>query len=775
MKNLILWLTFLIGTSLTLQAQKLITLEEIWQDYTFTENRVPGFNFQKDGRHYTRIEDNKVQQYDLLNGQNTATIFDPATVSAPGFNGKINDYTFSEEESRVLITSESESIYRRSTQARFFVYDPKSKSMEAVFSDGKIMYATFNPQADKVAFVFDNNLYIKDLTNGRVTPITTDGEKNKIINGATDWVYEEEFHFSRGFEWSPDGNRIAFYRFDESEVPEFTYTNYHDGTYPEYITFKYPKAGEKNATVTIHLFDLKSGVTIPVATSLNEDHYIPRIKWTRDPEKLCVTRLNRHQNELELLLAEAKTGKTSLLLKEKNKYYINIHDNLTFLKNNTQFIWTSEMDGWNHIYLYNMEGKMERQVTSGQWEVTEFYGIDEKKGLVYYQAAEDSPMERQVYSMSINGKRKETIAGNPGWNSAQFSSTFDYFVLTSSSANTPPVYLVFDDQARQVRVLEDNADLLAKQETYFINDVEFFDFTTSEGVNLNGWMIKPAFFDENRQYPVFMYLYGGPGSQQVTDSWKGQNYWWFQMLAQKGYLIVCVDNRGTGARGETFKKMTYLQMGKYETIDQIEAAKYIGSLSYADADNIGIFGWSYGGFMSSLCLLKGNDVFKAAIAVAPVTNWKWYDSVYTERFMRTPKENPSGYHDNSPIYFADQLKGKYLIVHGMGDDNVHFQNTVEMSNALINANKQFDTYFYPNKNHSIYGGTARLHLYQKMTDFIQENLKSKATRPDRNPGPVKVVPREEMKKKTKAPPHRNEGSSNPGKNTKTTVKEKSGN
>ncbi|KAA3623177.1 MAG: S9 family peptidase, partial [Bacteroidetes bacterium] len=614
--------------------------------------------------------------------------------------------------------------------------------------------------------------YVKNLENNRTTQITKDGEYNKIINGGLDWVYEEEFHFSRGFEWSVDGKKIAFYRFDESEVPEFTYTNYNDDLYPEYITFKYPKAGERNSDVTIHIYDTESGKTIDAATSTAQDHYIPRITWTQDPAQLCVTRLNRHQNELELLLVDAKSGKSSLLLKEKNKYYINIVDNLTFLKNKKQFIWTSEMDGWNHIYLYNMNGKKERQITKGPWEVTEFYGLDEKRGLVYYQAAENSPLERQVYSMSLNGKRKQTLAGEKGWNSAQFSNTFDYFVLNFSTANTPTVYSVFDDQGRLVRVLEDNANLLSIQQNYTLNDVEFFNFTTKDDVDLNGYMIKPAYFNENRQYPVFMYLYGGPGSQQVTDRWKGQNYWWFQMLAQKGFLVVCVDNRGTGARGESFKKMTYLQLGKYETIDQIEAAKYIGNLPYADADNIGIFGWSYGGYMSSLCLFKGNDVFQAAIAVAPVTNWKWYDTVYTERFMRTPQENPDGYRDNSPIYFADRLEGDYLLVHGMGDDNVHFQNTAEMANALVNANKQFDTYFYPNRNHSIYGGPTRLHLYQKMTDFVMEKLKSKSSPAIKNRGPVKIVPRSELKKKTGDTQDTINKPSRPKTNKRTKVKDK---
>jgi dipeptidyl-peptidase-4 len=748
MKKIILFFSILLIGNTSLPAQKLISVENIWQDYTFLANSVPGFNFQSDGRHYTRLEANKIEQYDLLNGQKTNVLFDPLEVSGSKFDGIISKYFFSDDESKLLIKTDSEPIYRRSSKAKFFVYYRKEKSINSI-SDNKIQSATFNPQADKVAYVYQNNLYVKDLSNNKTTQITRDGEKNKIINGVSDWVYEEEFKFTRAFQWSVDGSRIAFYRFDESNVPEFTYTNYHDDMYPEYVTFNYPQAGEKNAEVSIHIYDTKSGTTIPVPTQVNEGHYIPRIKWTQDPDKLCVTRLNRHQNQLELLLVEAKTGKTSLLLKEKNKYYLNIHDNLTFLKNKKQFIWTSEMDGFNHIYLYNMKGKLDKQITKGHWEVTNFYGLNEKKGLVYYQSTENSPLERQVYSISLQGKRKQTLAGDSGWNTAQFNTDFDYYVVTHSTSNTPDSYTVYDDQARKVRVIEDNADLLVKQQQFGIGDVEFFNFETSGNVDLNGWMIKPAHFNENRQYPVFMYLYGGPGSQKVTDKWMGQNYWWFQLLAQKGYLVVCVDNRGTGGRGEQFKKMTYLQLGKYETIDQIEAAKYLGELPYTDAKRIGIFGWSYGGYMSSLCLFKGNDVFKAAIAVAPVTNWKWYDSVYTERYMRTPKENPDGYRDNSPIYFADQMKGNYLLVHGLGDDNVHFQNTAEITNSLIKANKQFDTYFYPNKNHSITGGTARLHLYTKMTKFLEDKLKGAPTRVMRNKGPMKVVPRDQMRSKVK--------------------------
>lgn len=750
-KKLLLWsICLLIGSQLL--AQKPITLDDIWKDYTFYPNYVPGFNFQKDGRHYTRLEGDIIQQYDLTTGKNTRSILKGDNIEGQaGFNGHVSDYTFSEDESKIIISSETEAIYRYSTRAKFFVYDVKSKTLSGVFPKGKIRYATLNPQADKVAFVYENDLYIKDLNTNNLTRVTEDGKHNSIINGATDWVYEEEFAFSVGFQWAPDGDKLAFYRFDESQVKEFTYTNYNDDAYPEYVTFKYPKVGEKNALVTIHIYHLKEKTTTRVNTFVNEDHYIPRIKWTQDPNQLCVTRMNRHQNKLELLLADASTGKTKLLLKEENKYYIDIHDNLTFLKDGKHFIWTSEMNGWNHIYLYNMKGKMKYQITNGQWEVTDFYGVDEKKGLVYYQAAEESPLERQIYSAGIKGKKKQTIYGKKGWASAQFSSTFDYLVVTHSTINSPTTYAVYDTNGKEIRVIEDNARQAANMAQYGTSPVEFFTFATSTDVKLNGWMIKPANFDPNKKYPVFMYVYGGPGNQQVQDKWKGQNYWWFQMLAQKGFIVACVDNRGTGGRGEAFKKMTYLQLGKYETEDQIEAAKYLGGLDYTDKSRIGIFGWSYGGYMSSLCILKGNDVFKAAIAVAPVTNWKWYDSIYTERYMRTEKENEQGYHNNSPVYFADQLKGNYLLVHGLSDDNVHFQNSAEMAKELIKNNKQFDTYYYPNKNHGIYGGLTRLHLYTKMTNFLMEKLKNTGVNGKRvkNKGTLRVIPNKKKATKSK--------------------------
>jgi len=703
----------------TFAQKKLITNQDIWTAPTFRANYVEGFNFLNDGKHYSRTEDGNIVKYDITTGETAGVIFKGENM---GDAGKFSNYTFNDGESKIVFSTDVEKIYRYSSRANYYVWDTKNETLTPVADNAKQRNATLSPDGSKIAYVQNNDLYYKDLSSGKTTRITSDGKYNAIINGVTDWVYEEEFGIVRVFEWSPDSRRIAFLKSDESKVKEFTMPKYRGELYPEYVTFKYPKAGEDNAVVTLQMYDLKKGKTRKIDLNNKADMYIPRLKWTQDKNQLCVFQMNRHQNELDVFLVNAKRGKAKKILSEKNKYYVDIHDNLTFLDNGKEFIWTSEQDGYNHIYLYDMKGKMKKQITKGEYDVTDFYGVDEDDERVYYQAAEKSPMQREVYSINFKGKKKQKLSANEGSNRAQFSKTFDYLVNTHTAAGTPSSYTVHNADGELVRTIEDNKDLREKLNTYDISKPEFFDFKTSEGVKLNGWMIKPTDFDRAKKYPVLMYVYGGPNSQTVQDSWGGSNYFWHQSLVQQGYIIVSVDNRGTGARGEEFRKMTYQQLGKYETIDQIEAAKWLGKQPYVDAERIGIWGWSYGGYMSSLCLFKGADLFSTAIAVAPVTNWKWYDTIYTERFMRTPQENSDGYEDNSPINHVDKMKGKYLLVHGMGDDNVHAQNSFEMVNALIKANKHFDTYFYPNRNHSIYGGNTRLHLYDKMTDFISRNL-----------------------------------------------------
>jgi len=723
------WFTFFLVAiiSMTVSSQKDITLEAIWQDYEFMPKSVPGFNFLKDGRHYTRLEDNVIKKYDITTGDFVADIFSAATITGQlGFGGKISRYEFNHDESKMLIISEVESIYRRSYLAKYHIYDFASGELKTPFEDGKIMNATFSPDATKVAYVWENNLYYYDIASETTLPITFDGSKNEIINGVSDWVYEEEFSIVKCFWWSPDSKRIAYVKFDEKSVPEFTMTLYNDELYPRYQTFKYPKVGATNASVSVHMYDLGTEESEAVDVGSLDDMYVPRVKWTQDADEVCIYKMNRHQNHLQLLIHNAADKYTRTLLEEKNKYYIDITDNLTFLKDGKSFIWTSEKDGYNHVYRYDMKGKEKCALTKGNFDITALYGVDEENDKIYYQSAEESPLRRHVYEMNLKGKKKRKMTTKDGWNGARFSSTFDYYTLSHSTINTASTYDVYNRKGQVVRQLEDNKAFGKKLTEYNTSPIEFFDFNTSEGVTLNGYMIKPKDFDPNKKYPVFMTQYSGPGSQQVTDSWKGLNGMWYQMLAQQGYIVACVDPRGTGARGEEFKKMTYLQLGKYETMDQIEAAKYLGGLSYTDASKIGIFGWSYGGYMSSLCIFKGANVFKAAIAVAPVTNWKWYDTIYTERYMRTERDNAQGYLDNSPVYFADQLKGDYLLVHGGGDDNVHVQNSMEMANALIAANKQYETYVYPNRNHGISGGPTRLHLYTKMTNFLEASLQEQS-------------------------------------------------
>ena len=720
LKSILSSLTILFLVQNVFGQEKMIHLEDIWVSRTFSPEWVWGINSMNDGIHYSSLnygdKNVYITQYSYETGDSISTIVDSKDLDGISFN----DYSFSEDEKKILLPTETESIYRYSSRSNYYVYDRETKIAEEL-SEGKQRLAQFSPDASKVAFVKENNIFIKDIINNTELQVTFDGEINKIINGATDWVYEEEFSFDNGMQWNASGNKIAFYRFDEEIVPEFSMDLFTD-LYPSQSKFKYPKAGETNSTVELFIYDLNSKKTTKANISVEEEFYIPRIKWTLDENVLSVQRMNRHQNQLDFILVDVKDGSSQTIFTENDAAYIDVTDNLTFLNDGKYFIWTSEKSGYNHIYLYNLKGKQVRQITKGNYDVTDFYGIDESNNTVYFASSERSPMHRDVYAVQLNGKNKKTLTNKTGTNSATFSTNYKYFINQYSNANTPYYFSLFDAKGNEVRMLKDNSNLNNSLAEYALSQKEFFNFKTTEGIDLNGWMMKPHNFDETKQYPVFMYLYGGPGSQQVTDSWGGSNFLWYQMLTQQGYIVACVDNRGTGARGSEFKKCTYQQLGKLETEDQIEANRYLAKLPYVDGSRIGIFGWSYGGYMSSLCLLKGADEFKMAIAVAPVTNWRYYDTIYTERYMRTPQENAAGYDDNSPINHVEKLKGKYLLVHGSADDNVHYQNTMEMTNALVNANKQFDLFIYPNKNHGIYGGYTRLHLFTKMTNFIKENL-----------------------------------------------------
>lgn len=725
MKKLLFLL--LLSGSVFAQNSRTITLDDLFRTNIFSQRSVYGLNSMKDGKSFASIQRDPqtgklfVARSNFNDGKLAKVLYYQTDLIYKSDTLDLST-DFSNDERKVLIAQDEEPIYRRSTKANYYVYELESKKIIEVSAKGKQSFASFSPDGTKIAFVRENNLFVKDLESLQETQITTDGVFNKIINGQSDWVYEEEFAFAKAFFWSPDGQRIAYYKFDESLVPEYSMTVF-DKLYPTEYKYKYPKAGEKNSVVSIHVYDLPAKTTAKVDVGSETDQYIPRIRWTNSSSLLCVLRMNRHQNKLEYLFADAASGKSKVVLTETDKYYIDIEkEQLTFLKNGKQFINVSERDGFNHVYLYDMNGKIVKQITKGNWEVTELYGVDEKAQTLFFQSAELSPSQRDIFSIKLDGTGKKRLSKAAGSNTATFSADFSYFVLNHSTANQPAYISLNDRSGNQVRLLEDNAALKERLTSFRLTPTEFFSFKTADNVSLNGWMIKPDNFDPAKKYPVLMYVYGGPGSQNVADSWGGARSKWFNMLAQQGYIVVCVDNRGTGFRGAEFKKMTYQDLGKLETQDQIEAAKWLGRQPYVDAARIGIWGWSYGGYMSSLCITKGADVFKMAIAVAPVTNWRFYDSIYTERYLRTPQENAAGYDENSPVNFAHLLKGKFLLVHGTGDDNVHFQNSVVLSEALIQANKPFEQAYYPDKNHGIYGGETSIHLYSKMTEFIVNNL-----------------------------------------------------
>ncbi len=722
---------FIIGFSMlminTISAQKKdVTLEDIWKNGTFASKAVYGLVSMNYGLHYSTQSSDKKDTYILRYEYAKETKPDTILKQSDLKNITIDSYSFSDDENKMLIATETEKIYRHSTREYYYVYDRKTKTLTNLSDKEKQMYATFSPDGNKVAFVLANDIFIKDLVSNKETQVTTDGKFNNIINGATDWVHEEEFAFSIAYFWSADSKKIAYYKFDESKVKEFSFNEFNNQLYPSEYKFKYPKAGEDNSVVSIHTYDLASNTDKLMDIGKETNQYIPRIKWTMDANALSIVRMNRHQNKLELLIANATTGETKNIYTETSETYIDIHegdgDYVYFTADKKNFIIQSEKDGFNHLYLYDMNGKLVNQVTKGNWDVMSYKGIDEKSKTLFYIASEKTATEKYIYSIKLDGTSKKKTSLEPGTHSPEFSNGMKFYIDTYSNANTPNFISICNAQGKQIRVLENNEALKKKMENYNTNKKEFFTFKTSEGVELNAWMIKPINFTETKKYPVLLVFYGGPGSNMVLNSFDGRNYYWHQLLAEKGYIIMCVDNRGTMYRGVEFKKCTYKQLGKLEVTDQMETAKYLGSLPFVDKTRIGTWGWSFGGYLSSLCITKGADYFKTAIAVAPVTNWRYYDNIYTERFMQLPQENADGYDKNSPINFVDKLKGKYLLIHGSADDNVHYQNTMEMINAMVKANKQFDLFVYPDKNHSISGGNTRLHLYTKMTNFILDNL-----------------------------------------------------
>ncbi len=697
------------------------TLEDIWS-FKYIARPAGNIQWYIDDNFYTDVTPaNDVVKISVATQtQETlvlgSKLIDPKTQK----NISIEEYSFSGDGKKILLSTAPQKLYRHSATYVCYVFDTETQKIYSL-NDGKpVFLPTLFPDGKNVGFVYENNIYVQDLASGKIVALTNDGKKNHVINGHTDWVYEEEFGFTQAFFPSPSGRFVAFYRFDESGVPEFSMPLY-KGLYPENYTFKYPKAGEPNAVVTLFFYDLKEKKTLPIDFGAETDVYFPRIKWAG--ETLFVMKMNRLQNKNEVF--SVKPGaKPKLLFTETDEAYIEqpSDDTWIFLSDNT-FLWQSERDGFNHVYRYDFDGKLLNQVTKGEWDVTEIYGNDDAK--LYFQSYSQKSTEREIYKINIKGGERELVVKNiePGWHSATFSPKCSYFIHKYSNVSTPTLTVLRSAAGELIRTLNDNAKVKDELAKLKLANKEFITLKAADGLtDLNAWILKPVDFDPSKKYPVWMNLYGGPGSQQVVNRYDGTNDMWYQILAQKGIISVCVDNRGTGGKGAKFKKSTYKQLGKLETEDQIAAAKHLASLAYVDAKRIGIWGWSYGGHMSSLCITKGADVFAAAIAVAPVTNWRFYDTIYTERFMQTPQLNPTGYDDNSPIHFADRLKGKYLIVHGTADDNVHAQNAYEMIDALVAAGKQFQMFLYPDRDHGIYGGNTRLHLYRLMTDFIEKNL-----------------------------------------------------
>lgn len=727
MRNLLrLSLLLLTAGSGQLFSQRNITLEDIWKNGTFRARGVQGFYAMNDGERFVRRVNNALmaKRFDQMNNAadtgkvvaNLALIGDPQS----GKPVSVEGFAFSEDEKKLLVWTNTEQIYRHSFAARYYVFDLNNFITKAVAA-GPVMHATLSPDGSKVAYVQENNLFVLNLQTNEQIQVTRDGKRNAIINGAVDWVYEEEFSMNEGFRWSPDSRHIAFYRFDESSVREFSMDMYTD-LYPQQYRWKYPKAGEDNSKVDVMIYHVETGRIATCNVESSRDQYIPRIQWTATPGTLSVQRLNRLQNHWELLFFSADGGEGSSILSLQSDTYIDIHDNLRFLQNGREFLYTEDRDGYNHVWMFDYRKGKTRRITEGSWEVVSLDGVNEKDEVIYYTSTEGGATEMHTYSIRFNGKGKKNLTPEPGNHAITMAKGNRWFIDRHSTLAQPETILLRNTDCTRTDTLEKNEALRKRMQEFNWGSTRFGTLLTREGVSLNYWMILPPNFDSSKRYPLFMHVYGGPGANTVNNRWSGSNYLWHQMLAQQGYIVVSVDNRGTGNRGAAFKKATYLKLGELEQIDQAGAARYFGNLPYVDNGRIGIWGWSFGGYLSSLCLAKSPEVFKMAIAVAPVTSWRYYDNIYTERYLRKPQDNAAGYDNNSPIQFVRNIKGSYLLVHGTADDNVHFQNAAEMVHALVEANIDFDSEFYTDHNHGIYGGNARLHLYRRMTRFVLEKL-----------------------------------------------------
>lgn len=709
------------GTAGAQTGDKSVSLKEITDGMFRQKTAVGEMRSLPDGEHYTAMnaERNMIVKYSYRTGKAVDTLFNATTARECEFT-KFDGYTISSTGHHILVWRETEPIYRRSYKAAVYDYDVRRNYIKPITdSKEKVMIPTFSPDGRMCAFVKDNNIWIRKFDFDTEVQVTKDGALNKILNGTTDWVYEEEFAVTNLMAWSPDSEYLAYVRTDETEVPEYSMQVYGEGLYPSYYNFKYPKAGQKNSTVSVKAYSVQTRDTKHLDVPMDEDSYIPRITFTRNASQLAVMTLNRHQNIFNMYYVNPKSGVSRLILREENECYVDSEwlSSIHFLSNG--FTYVSEQDGYAHIYLYSPTGVLQKQITQGNWDVTRLIGYDEATKNTYYESAEESPLRRAVYKIDAKGV-KTRLTPEEGTNSAAFSANYAYFVNRYSNANTPMRITVNETKSRKVlRTLQDNAELRERLAQYRFGKKEFFTLTTKSGFELNAWMVKPANFDESKKYPVMMTQYSGPNSQQVLDSY---SFDWEQYLAANGIIVVCVDGRGTGARGEAFRKCTYLRMGEKESQDQVEAAQALGQYPYIDAGRMAIWGWSFGGYNTLMALSVGHGTFKVGIAVAPPTDWKYYDTVYTERYMRTPQENFDGYAATSPLKKVKGLEGKLLLIHGTADDNVHFMQSMEYAEALVQAGKQFDMHVYKDRNHGISGGNTRYHLYTKMSNYLFENL-----------------------------------------------------
>lgn len=718
--------------ALSAQATEEITIRKMTNG-EYSAHGVGGMRSMNDGEHYMMIGGGGecLVRYAFATGEVVDTLFSVKDVRNCDFK-RFDGYIMSPAEDRILIQTKTTPIYRHSFTAEYYIYDVRNKKMTPLSHGGPQQVPSFSPDGKMIAFVRDNNLHlVKLMFNNSESQVTTDGKFNEVLNGIPDWVYEEEFTMDRCYTFSADSKMIAYVKSVESHVPSFSFAMY-KGMYPSYeanilypgaYTYKYPVPGVANSKVSVHTFDIKEKVTRKIDLQIDEEDYIPRIHFTSDPEKLAIVTLNRHQSRMDMYMANPRSTICKLVLREESPTYINeaTYQGLHFYEGG--FILQSQRSGYNHLYQYNLNGQLLCQFTQGEYEVTDFYGWDAKTGDLYYQSNEPSPLRRAIYHINKKGK-KTRLTPETGTSSATFSKNLKNFVHTHSDLHTPNIITVENVKGKVLRTLVDNKVLAEKLNQPGMPTKEFFQFTTSNGDVLNGWMVKPA--EMNGQYPVIMYQYSGPGSQEVLDSWRSGFYGglvWESFLAQQGYIVVCVDGRGTGSRGAEFKNCTYLELGLRESTDQVETAKYLTTLPYVDGSRIGIWGWSFGGYNTLMSMSTGEPVFKAGIAVAPPTDWRFYDSVYTERFMRTPQENGDNYDRTSAITRAKNLNGSLLLMHGMADDNVHVRNSMEYSEALVQADKQFDMFYYTNRNHSIYGGNTRYHIFTKMLNFWNDKLK----------------------------------------------------